>query len=410
MDRRGGNRPRGTQAIHRLVGLPLFLVPLVAGCFQTARIHTAQHNYYQGKFDLAAQRLDPDEIPKRDALLALLEQGMAFQAAGRYAESAAAWRRAEDLMEQQDVFHAGEQALSLLLDQNILAYRPAPYDKPFLHSLLALDYLALGDVPSARVEAVKSLRDLEKRESVVGPIAFVRYVAALCYEASGDVNDAYIEYKKIHKSGVPGFLPALVRLSAALGMEDEHARFHAEHAADTVEPPDDETGPPAILFIGKSPKKVASEVVLEEDYKLLLPVFQPQVNPIRGARAPTASGSARSSIPLTSVETLAANYSGRLFAKELLKEVLRRKVQKRIVKKVGDKVGSAAETLLKTVFFFALEADLRTWSSLPAEFHLLRAPPDSGGVPFEWTGEPSGISDTVSAPAGNSRVRMYRAW
>lgn len=379
MDRRSRNRPRGPETIHRLVVLPFFLILLFAGCFQTAQIHTAQHNYYQGKFDLAAQRLDSAEIPKRDALLALLEQGMALQAAGRYAESAGAWRRAEDLMEKQDVFHAGEHALSLLLDQNILTYRPAPHEKPFLHALLALDYLALGDVPSARVEAVKSLRDLDKRESIVGPIAFVRYVAGLAYEASGDIDDANIEYKKISESGISGFPPA-----------------------------GDDSGVPVILFIGKSPKKVASEVILDADHRILLPVFQAQTNTVRGARALMADGAPRSSIPLTSVETLAANFSGRLFARELLKEVLRRKAQKHMLKKVGDKVGTTTETLLKTVFFFAQEADLRTWSSLPAQIHILRVPRSTSGIPLEWIG--AGGSDTFTLFNDTPRVLLYRAW
>ncbi len=259
---------------------------LLSGCFETAQIYTAQHNYYQQRYDDAVRRLSQDQIPARDALLALLKKGMALQAAGRYAESAESWREAETLMEKQDIFHAGEQALSLLFDQNILAYQPAPYEKPFLHALLGLDYLFLRDFSAARVEAVKSLRNLEERESVVGPISFVRYVAALAFESTGDVNDAYIEYKKIHEAGVEGFLPTLIRLSAALGFGEEHARYMAEVEDTGVV----EGGIPLILFLGKSPRKVASEVVLDADYKIVIPVFQTQSNVLRGAQFIGESG------------------------------------------------------------------------------------------------------------------------
>lgn len=392
---------------------------LFAGCFQTAQIHTAQHNYYQKRFDDAAARLDPANIPKRDALLALLERGMALQAAGRYAESAEAWREAEPLMDQQDVFHVGEQALSLMFDQNILAYQPAPYEPPFLHALLCLDYLQLEDFQSARVEALKSLKDLDRRESIVGPIAFVRYTAALAFEASGDAADAYIEYKKIHESGVAGCLPALARLSAALGFEEDHARYRAA-LSDTESPPSTEADIPAIVFLGKSPRKVASEVILADDYKILLPVYQTQAGPIRGVRISASDDEslAASSTLLTSVESLATNFSGRLFAGELLKEVLRRKAQKHLLKKVGDKVGSTTETLLKTIFFFAKEADLRTWSSLPAQVHLVRIPSEFAGRKIDLRYS-AGSVDRPSAPAAESfevpaekpfPLALLRAW
>lgn len=387
---------------------------LFSGCFQTAQIYTAQSNYYQGRYDDAVQRLESSEIPARDALLAFLEKGMALQAAGRYAESAGAWRLASDLMDKQDIFHAGEEALSLVFDQNVMSYQPTPYERPFLHALLCMDYLMLGDVPSARVEALQALKNLEAREAIVGPMAFVRYVAARAFEASGDLNDAYIEYRKIDAAGGTDVLPDLLRLSDSLGFADDQAKYTARaEELDTADRPVPGPTMPVFVFLGKSPRKVYSEVVLADQYKVLLPVFQTQENPIRRVVAFTSGGERFPSAALTSVEKLASNYSGRLFAKELLKEVLRKKVQEKIVEKVGDKLGSTTESLLKAVFFFAKEEDLRTWSSLPAQIQLLRASADSAfRISYTDTAQKS-LGDTEIIPAPDSAtppIRLLRAW
>lgn len=425
-----------------LFPVPYSLFPfilLLTGCFETTRVYTAQHHYYEGRYEDAATAYDDINVPKRDRLIMLLEKGMALQAAGLYAESAEAWREADMWMEKADVFHLGEQALSLVFDQNILGYQPAPYEKPFLHALLALDYLQLHDLTAARVEALKSLKDLEGRERIVGPINFPRYVAAMVYETCGDNNDAYIEYKKIHASGVAGVVPTLVRLSGVLGFDDDRARWleaqsrPAEGDTGTAPTPTAD-GMPVLLFLGRSPKKVPSEVVLPDGYKVSLPVFQSQENDILGARlstpTPTGTASQQDGFILTSVETLAANYSGKLFAKELLKEIVRMKVQKEMLEKVKDKVGDTAEDILKTVFFFAKAADLRTWGSLPATIQVAYVPGNitADPVAVQYKGashvltdrsdtitlEPEPPADSSSQPGAQpavpARFKILRAW
>lgn len=341
---------------------------------------------------------------------------MALQAAGQYAESAEAWRAAEPLMERQDIFHLGEAALSMVFDQNVLAYQPAPYEKPFLHALLCLDYQQIGDWQAARVEALKSLKGLDRHESVVGPIWFVRYVAALAFEAAGDLNDAYIEYKKIYGAGHTDLLPVLIRMADALGFHDESVWYRSEWPDTGM--PESKVGREVVMFVflGKSPRKVTSEVVLEDGYRMVLPVYQTQASAFIGATFFSKSGLRRPGATLTSVESLAATYSGKLFARELLKEIVRRKVKKNLVQKAGKKMGDSAEQLLKTVLFFAPEPDLRTWGSLPSEVKVARLPLGDAEVGVEYTPAAGDAARFISPDTSydlSSRPRpivMLRAW
>ena len=131
----------------------------------------------------------------------------------------------------------------------------------------------------------------------------------------------------------------------------------------------------------------------------------------------TAAGDTHPSIRLTSIESLAANYSGKLLAGELLKDILRRKAQERIVKKVGDKIGETTETILKTVFFFAKAADLRSWQSLPAQIHIVRVPATDGtasSVRFKFTdgagGSPKEDTPVLAAPGEHCPLALLRVW
>jgi hypothetical protein len=68
--------------------------------------------------------------------------------------------------------------------------------------LKALNFLYQGDYSGARVEARKVngklnvFADEYGDKAIYTDDAFARYIAAFAYEAQGELNDAYIDYKK----------------------------------------------------------------------------------------------------------------------------------------------------------------------------------------------------------------------
>src|SRR3569623_772292 len=104
----------------------------------------------------------------------------------------------------------------------------------------ALNYLALGQLQEARVEALQidtALGQIDKKEPV--PAGFAYYLSGLVYEALGEWDDAMIDYRKAYEAyraypdayHVP--LPTslkedLVRVAARQGFDDELARYREE--------------------------------------------------------------------------------------------------------------------------------------------------------------------------------------
>ena len=121
----------------------------------------------------------------------------------------------------------GESLVSFAINDTVKTYEGEGYERVMLHVLLAMTYLAEGDVEGAWVEAKRSNQLLESEESLYEK----RYAAggmghllsAVAYELVGEPADAYIDYKRMAEKGVGLELAgrALVRLGSQLRREDE---------------------------------------------------------------------------------------------------------------------------------------------------------------------------------------------
>ncbi len=205
-----------------------------------------------------------------DGVLYRLERGRLAQIQGDYpagrrefAESIGLIRTADD----QAVIsarEAGGNVAAWLLNDNARRYRPAGYERVFLHHFQALNYLFAGDLEGAGVEVrlanaeqetarrrhegelekasaaarekrvgsgmVRGLEDrfsgMDEAASAVANSfqnAYTFYLSGIVYEATGDPNDAYIDYRKaldIFPDNRYLQLDAL-RLARSLGMNDD---------------------------------------------------------------------------------------------------------------------------------------------------------------------------------------------
>ena len=122
---------------------------------------------------------------------------------------------------------AGELLLSWTLSETLSEYVGEGYERVMLHACLGLAYLTQGKVEDVHVEVRLANRLLENEEALyeteyaAGGLG--HFLSALTYELSGDLDDAYIDYKRMWEKGVGGRLTgrALVRLADRLGRDDE---------------------------------------------------------------------------------------------------------------------------------------------------------------------------------------------
>jgi uncharacterized protein len=190
-----------------------------------------------------------------DALLVALDEGALLHRAGRWQESAEALNRAIALADQRETVSVSEEVLGRA------PFRMANHEKQALHALQALNYLLLGNLDEALVEA--RLTDLrqsklasQKEASAASErfvtgntvdaaqrdffeqLVFGRSLSAIAYEVEHQPDNAFIDAWKAYvlARGAPAdarvraeaMVPRLLRDAAALG-RPELAQLQREH-------------------------------------------------------------------------------------------------------------------------------------------------------------------------------------
>lgn len=193
---------------------------------------------------------------KESDLLHLLEKGYLLHANGQWAESNAAFQLAEERAEDLYSRSLSREAAALLTSDNALPYRGHPYELQMIQYYRALNYLQLGSLDGALVEARKAnwlaeqvyaREDAEEDEDsgrrldpTTHPNAFLDYFTGLLWLRAGEWNDAVVSLRRAYEGygadstryGVP--VPgSLIRdFHAALertGQAEEAARVRDRH-------------------------------------------------------------------------------------------------------------------------------------------------------------------------------------
>jgi len=178
-----------------------------------------------------------------DGLCYQLEYGTTLHTAGEYVKSNTQFQRADATIEEFDrraVVSARDVAAdagTLLLNDKAAPYRGEPFERVYVHAFGAMNYLLLGDLSGARVEARRAYNrqrmertrcqeefdaaaraarqrgvfDQKAVDAALGPggalpanrevevfqDAFSFYLASVVYEALGEFNNAQVEIRNL---------------------------------------------------------------------------------------------------------------------------------------------------------------------------------------------------------------------
>lgn len=151
-----------------------------------------------------------------DELLVALDEGALLHRAGRYEGSAHALNRAIALANERETVRLSEELLGRA------PFRMANHEKQALHALQALNYLKLGRLDDALVEArltdlrqTKLQRETESSRSdevfMLGTtveesqrlffeqLSFGRYISGVAWELEGKRDEAFIDYHRAYQ-------------------------------------------------------------------------------------------------------------------------------------------------------------------------------------------------------------------
>jgi hypothetical protein len=225
----------------------LLLLPVLLGGCAASSVFTpypSTARAYRAALDSGAPEAASAKIGTKtesaDGMLYLLEKGRIDQLGGQADNSRTDFDAAIDRFAQQDnraIISASSYAASgasLLTNDNARPYEGRTYERVFVHQYQALNYLAKGDgtgalvevrranqiqvdalakkdakVDDARNEAQQKGMDEDRYDQYFSAMdlaagrvksgfqnAATFYLSGLIYEATGSVNDAYIDYRK----------------------------------------------------------------------------------------------------------------------------------------------------------------------------------------------------------------------
>lgn len=311
-----------------------------------------------------------------------------------------------------------EKLGAVVSNDNAISYQAALYEQSMLHSYQALNFAFQGQLSSALVEirranlvqeqalasheqALNEATDklinsgihtssiygrYPNMSSAIGNIkngfqnAFTFYLSGILYEASGNINDAYIDYKRaIEIYPDNEYLQRdVIRLAHQLGMNDDLTVFEqrfGSYKAKTIQ----QQGKVVFLIergIVESKQETGLNLPVRRsngDIKFLsfsLPVYRESLalySPVSievGHRKLNASEIVRlQSLAAKNLEENIPDILTRQVVRVLAKEQLRQKLSK----EAGD-VGN----ILASIYNIASEkADTRSWSTLPDEVDIV---------------------------------------
>jgi len=134
-----------------------------------------------------------------------MDRGMTLQLVGDYQQSNAVLELAEEELDRLYTRKIRTEALAFMTNDTALPYEGDPYEQVLINVLKTLNYAVLGEWQDALVEArridhrLNVLSDRTQERNAYRDDGFARYLSGILYESTGDVNNAFIAYRKAYE-------------------------------------------------------------------------------------------------------------------------------------------------------------------------------------------------------------------
>jgi uncharacterized protein len=386
---------------HLVLSVAILLLPLAGCAGHRQPLEACYSSARAGNYEQALSGLRDSSLARSNGsrLLYLMEKGLLLHLQGEYRESNIYLEEADHLATELFTRSLSAESLSFISNDGVIPYAGADYESTYLNYYKALNYLALGDLESARIEARKVdeklnyFTDTYGGRNVFKENAFLRLLTGLIYEAEGDTNNAFIAYRlslqayrayeEKYRVPVPAQLWGRLLSSARrTGLTDEYELHLEEARAAQANFEESETLIAVILDHGFVPVKREAFVFVPTEHgfpvKLAMPQFESRPPPkgtplvslgtgewIRPERVEDVGAIARKSLE---------DKYGRIMTKMIARAVAKQVAARRAEKEFGPLAGFLAQvTALVTE-----EADLRSWTLLPDQVLLAIIPVTPG--------------------------------
>ncbi len=180
------------------------VVLLLSSCMSYERsMEQLSSMLYYNEVEKAADWVSHKKVMKkgRNEVLLNMEIGAIERIAGNLEESQYFLQKADLLIEDRKV-GAGQRAMSLMSNPRSLPYKTEFFENIAVHYMKCLNFLKMGKVSSARIEARRADLALQSLNDAVPekPLKYhddvlAHVIMGLAYEANKEINNAFIAYR-----------------------------------------------------------------------------------------------------------------------------------------------------------------------------------------------------------------------
>lgn len=410
--------------IHAVFLVVFSAVFVLQGCSHYAqKSQGVRSKLESGRPDLALREFEKQSHDASDKVLTHLHKGMLKRMTGAYDSSNKDFEVAKKEMADLYTTSVTQAVGSAVVNDTVRDYAGDRYEQILLHSYMALNYIALNQIDSARVEMLQA--DVKMREWGETPLEdpFVRYLSGIIFEGLGEYDQALVSYRKavnVYKStiskhglAVPNQLKHdLLRMLAYEGLRNELKQYEKEFSIKFNENADKSKGYLiVVLDNGLGPVKSQQTIMtwapaINQRLKIALPTYTGTAAATHRARVVIND----QSYDFNTVENIDGMARKALDAempaitiRALARMVVKHKASKEAEKRGGGLMGLA----FKIGGLVSEIADTRNWSSLPQEIQLIRIPLDPGeyNARIEMMGR-SGVVDSMIHPVTVTKGRL----
>lgn len=415
---------------------------LVACASYTHKTAIMREAFDEGDYDRALKELNATGLESRseDRLLWHLEAATIFDRKGDYSKSRRLWLEADRIADELFTVSISKTATSMVVSESSKDYEGEDYEKVAIHAMLAHQFIGLGQLNEAGIQARKintKLNEISQQFDPEGRYryredAHARYLSAIIYEARGELDSAIIDYRKaidLYEGDFANYVVGRVPKGAIQGLyrclylrkrSDALQTLVAKYGRDLkgLYTPGNEaqfltTGEIVVIHeLGRVARKFPKEQFLTVGDQLVrfsTPIINPNPLNDRGTGVQISGRNfyaAENTIYFDAVAKDSLEHRrARMVAKQMARLVLKGQINYQAHKKFGPLGGLAVN-----VFNNATEtADTRSWSTLPQAFYVTRVRLAPGQYQMALrTNGLEGESQTVNL--GRGRLALFRSF
>jgi hypothetical protein len=418
------------------------------------------------KLDLNA--ILSDDVDGSNEALARSERGRLAQIQGELGTSISEFEYAVDKVEDFDsraivsLSAIGAQAAAMVVNDNLLPYEPAGFEKVLVYHFQALNYLMEGKVEDAGVEVRRANAEQEaalkaheeelaeaeeeSKEKGFSPSdfqsgvaqtlgssravaalvknsfqnAYTFYMSAVVHEIMNEPNDAYIDYKKALEISPSNTVIQrdVARLAKGLSMTDDIEGFKKRFpgAFSSSKSLDSSKNEVIVLFEdGVVPGKQAVWFPIPIPIpgapgltSIAIPTFKASVAPVHPLTLSAGGSQLGRSERICAIDALAVKAYEESAPSMIARQVVRAAL-KGAASSLASHYGGTLAGIAASAIGAATEiADTRSWRSLPQNAQVLRAQAGPGAT-LSLVHDGSGARGTVTLPKESGKRVIVRA-